>query len=380
MAKRDYYEVLGVSRNTPTADLKKAYRKLAHKYHPDKNSGDKEAEAKFKEVKEAYEVLSDERKRATYDQFGHAGLEGMAGGGAGGAGFGDNLGDIFGNIFSDMFDGGGRRGRSQRGADLRYDLSLTLEEAVAGTEVKIRIPSHVKCNACDGSGARQGTRAETCETCHGHGQVRLQQGFFSIQQTCPTCRGSGQQIKDPCKQCGGSGQTKEYKKLSVKIPPGVDNGDRIRLSGEGEAGPRGSAPGDLYVQINVKPHDIFVREDNHLFCELPVSIGIAALGGELEVPTLDGRVVLKIPAETQTGKTFRLSGKGVKPVRGGPTGDLHCRVFVETPINLNDSQKALLREFEASLHGSNLSHNPKCSSWLDGVKKFVDELKKNLQG
>ena len=373
MAKRDYYEVLGVSKNASESELKKAYRRLAMKYHPDKNPDDKDAEENFKEAKEAYEVLSDARKRAAYDQFGHAGVEGAAGGhgGFGGGGFGD----IFETVFGDMFGGGrggGGGGRVYRGQDLRYDLAVSLEEAVAGTEVKIRIPTHVTCEECGGNGARPGSSPSTCSTCNGMGQVRLQQGFFSIQQTCPTCRGSGKQITDPCRTCRGAGLQEKHKTLSVKVPAGVDTGDRIRLSGEGEASPNGGPPGDLYVQINIKPHDLFTRDGSHLFCEVPISIVTATLGGELEVPTLDGRVVLKIPPETQTGKVFRLSGKGVKPVRGGPSGDLHCRVVVETPVNLTARQKELLQEFETTLRDSNTIHSPKSSSWFDSVKKFFE--------
>ncbi len=379
MSKRDYYEVLGVQKNASAAELKKAYRRLAMKHHPDRNPDDKDSEAKFKEAKEAYEILSDEQKRAAYDQFGHAGVEGNAGMGAGAEGF-SGFGDIFESVFGDMFGagaGGARGGRSRvyRGADLRYDLSLSLEDAVAGSEVKIRLPTHVKCNVCNGSGAKKGSSPVACPTCGGVGQVRMQQGFFSIQQACPNCHGSGQIIKDPCDACHGEGRIQEHKTLSVKIPAGVDNGDRIRLSGEGEAGQNGGPPGDLYVQMNVKPHPIFTREDNHLFCEVPISIVTAALGGELEVPTLSGRVMLKIPAETQSGKQFRLAGKGVKPVRGGPVGDLHCRVMVETPVNLTTEQKNLLREFEESMKGTNSPHNPKSKSWFESVKNFWEDLK-----
>lgn len=372
MAKRDYYEVLGVSKNASESEIKKAYRRLAMKYHPDRNQGDSQAEAHFKEVKEAYEILSDERKRAAYDQFGHAGLEGGAGGGAG---FEGGFGDIFESVFGDMFGGGRGGGRKvYRGSDLRYDLSLSLEEAVSGTEVKIRIPTHVKCTTCDGTGAKKGTSPVTCNTCHGQGQVRMQQGFFSIQQTCPHCNGTGKMIREPCSACNGAGRVKDQKTLSVKIPAGVDTGDRIRLSGEGEPGSQGGPAGDLYVQVSIKPHPIFVREDSHLSCEVPIDIVTAALGGELEVPTLDGKVLLKIPAETQSGKVFRLSGKGIKPVRGGPAGDLHCRISVETPVHLNARQKELLREFQESMQGSNTPHNPKSSSWLDSVKNFFEDL------
>ncbi|EDN70973.1 DnaJ-class molecular chaperone with C-terminal Zn finger domain [Beggiatoa sp. PS] len=373
MSKRDYYQVLGVQKNASEDELKKAYRRLAMKYHPDRNPDDKQAEEHFKEIKEAYEVLSDPQKRAAYDQFGHAGIDAAMGGGGGGfGGFGD-IGDIFESVFGGGFRGSGGN-RAFRGSDLRYDLSLSLEEVVAGTEVKIRVPTQVVCSTCEGSGAKAGTSPTTCRRCGGQGQIRITQGFFSVQQTCPSCRGTGKIISEPCVGCHGTGRVQEHKTLSVKIPSGVDTGDRIRLSGEGEAGMNGGPPGDLYVQINVRPHPIFVREDNNLYCEVPISIVTAALGGELEAPTLDGRVVLKIPPETQTGKVFRIRGKGVKPVRGGPSGDLHCRVVVETPVNLTPRQKELLKEFESSMHGSK-RHSPKQSSWLDGVKKFFEDMK-----
>ncbi|MCP3866943.1 MAG: molecular chaperone DnaJ [Gammaproteobacteria bacterium] len=377
MSKRDYYEVLGVNQNASEAELKKAYRRLAMKYHPDRNTGGqgKDAEQKFKDAKEAYEILSDAQKRAAYDQFGHAGVDpSMGGGGPGGAG-GASFSDVFGDVFGDIF-GGGRGGGSRvhRGSDLHYNLQLSLEDAVSGTEVKIRVPTQVICNACKGSGAKKGSSPKTCSTCGGHGQVRMQQGFFSVQQTCPTCRGKGTVIDDPCTVCHGGGRVQQHKTLSVKVPPGVDSGDRIRLAGEGEAGDAGASPGDLYVQVAVKEHAIFSREDNHLFCEVPISFVIAALGGELEVPTLDGKVMLRIPHGTQSGKMFRMRGKGVKPVRGGPVGDLLCRVMVETPINLSDAQKALLKEFEQSMEGTGSKHSPHSSSWLDGVKKFFEGM------
>jgi molecular chaperone DnaJ len=380
MAKQDYYEVLGVPRNASEADLKKAYRRLAMKYHPDRNPGDKEAEEKFKEAKEAYEVLTDARKRAAYDQFGHAGVDPGAAAGAGGAGFGAgaSFSDIFGEVFGDIFGGAGGRERgprAYRGADLRYNLELSLEEAVNGTSVKIRVPTHVPCKVCGGSGAKKGTGPTTCPTCGGHGQVRMQQGFFSLQQTCPRCRGSGTIISEPCGTCHGEGRVEEQKTLSVKIPPGVDNGDRIRLAGEGEAGQMGGPPGDLYVQIAVRDHPLFVRDGADLYCEVPIDIVTAALGGELDVPTLDGRVKLKIPPETQTAKVFRMRGKGVKSVRGGQVGDLLCKVAVETPVNLTAKQKDLLREFEGSLKNNSSKHSPRASSWLDGVKKFFEDMK-----
>jgi molecular chaperone DnaJ len=375
MAKRDYYEVLGVPRNASEAEIKKSYRRLAMKYHPDRNQGDAEAENHFKEAKEAYEILSDEQKRAAYDQFGHAGVEGNMGGG-GDAGF-SGFGDIFESVFGDMFGGGGggNRNRVYRGADLRYDLQLTLEQAVNGTEVKIRIPSHVICQTCNGTGAKSGTKPTTCSTCGGAGQVRMQKGFFSIQQACPTCHGAGTIIRDPCPSCRGEGRVVEHKTLPVKIPAGVDNGDRIRLQGEGEAGANGGPAGDLYVQIHVKPHAFFTREESHLYCEVPIDIVTAALGGELEVPTLNGKVLLTIPAETQTGKIFRIKGKGIKPARGGSLGDLHCRVVVETPVKLNSQQKELLRQFSQTMKDSGMPHHPKTKSWLDSVKEFFEGLK-----
>ncbi len=378
MAKRDYYEVLNVARNASEAELKQAYRKLAMKYHPDRNPGDQEAENRFKEAKEAYETLNDPRKRAAYDQFGHAGVDNSMGGGFGGGNFSDaaDLGDIFGGVFRDIFGGrGGVGAQNHRGTDLRYTLDLTLEEAVFGTTAKIKIPTLVSCKACAGSGAKAGTKPTTCPTCRGVGQVRMQQGFFSIQQTCPRCQGQGTIISDPCKTCQGHGRVEEQKTLSVKVPAGVDNGDRIRLAGEGEVGEQGGAAGDLYVQIRVKPHSIFQREESNLYCEVPIAFTTAALGGELEVPTLDGRVNLKIPAETQTGKVFRVRSKGVKPVRGGAVGDLLCRVIIETPVNLTREQRELLEKFAETVASGRERHAPQQGSWLDGVKKFFEEMK-----
>lgn len=372
MAKRDYYEVLGVKKDVDAAELKKAYRRVAMKFHPDRNPDDPSAEEKFKEANEAYEVLSDDNKRAAYDRHGHAGVDGQAGMG-GGAGF-NNFSDIFGDVFGDIFGGGGGRGGRggpARGSDLRYNLELSLEEAVKGTSVQIKIPTLVSCKTCDGSGAKTGSKPVNCTTCGGHGQVRMQQGFFSVQQTCPTCRGRGTIISDPCKSCHGQGRTEETKTLSVKVPAGVDTGDRIRLSGEGEAGADGGPSGDLYVQVHVREHNIFKRDGADLYCEVPIDFVDAAIGGELEVPTLDGRVKLKVPAETQTGKLFKLRGKGVTPVRGGGVGDLLCRVVVETPVNLTGKQKDLLKEFQATMKGG--KYSPKQSSWFDGVKKFFNE-------
>ena len=376
--KRDYYEVLGVSKNAGEDELKKSYRRLAMKYHPDRNTGDKaaEAEVKFKEAKEAYEILTDSQKRAAYDQFGHAGVDPSMGAGGPGAGFGGgNFSDIFGDVFGDIFGGGGgRRGGPSRGSDLRYNLELSLEEAVAGTEVKIRVPTLVNCTSCSGSGAKKGSSPTACTTCGGHGQVRMQQGFFSVQQTCPTCRGRGSVISDPCNACRGQGRVQEHKTLSVKVPAGVDSGDRIRLAGEGEAGEHSAPPGDLYVQVAVKQHPIFTREDAHLYCEVPIAFTTAALGGELQVPTLGGKLKLKIPAGSQTGKMFRMRGKGVKPVRGGPEGDLLCRVIVETPVNLTAEQKDLLNQFEQTMSKGGSKHNPQTQSWKDGVKTFFEKM------
>ena len=370
MAKRDYYEILGVSKTASEQELKKAYRRVAMKYHPDRNPDSKDAEEKFKEASEAYEILADKSKRAAYDQYGHAGVEGAAGMG-GGAGFG-NFSDIFGDVFGDIF-GGAQRGGPSRGSDLRYTLELTLEEAVRGANVKIKVPTLIACKTCDGSGAKTGTKPNTCTTCGGHGQVRMQQGFFSVQQTCPTCRGKGKVITDPCGDCRGHGRIEETKTLNVKVPPGVDTGDRIRLSGEGEAGMDGGPSGDLYVQVSVKEHEFFQREGRDLYCEVPISIIDACLGGELEVPTLDGRVKLKVPEGTQTGKLFRLRGKGVTPVRGGPAGDLLCRVAVETPVNLTNKQKDLLRELQDTMTGT--KHSPKQTSWFEGMKNFFGDMK-----
>lgn len=379
MSKKDFYQVLGVDKTASDAELKKAYRRLAMKFHPDRNPDNKDAEEHFKEAKEAYEILSNAQKRAAYDQFGHAGVGQGAGMGGGGHG---NFSDIFGDVFGDIFggSGGGRQGgeRVYRGADLQYNLELSLEDAVHGKSVKIRIPTMVSCKKCHGSGAKKGSKSEICGTCQGVGQVRMQQGLFSLPQTCPSCHGAGKVIKDPCDACHGEGRLQEHKTLSVKVPAGVDTGDRIRLSNEGEAGQNGGPVGDLYVHVHVKPHNIFTREGSDLFCEVPINIATAALGGNLEVPTLDGRINLKLPAETQTGKMFRMRNKGVKSVRGGAQGDLLCRIIVETPVKLNNRQKELLQEFQETLHQGGKSHSPKAHSWLDGVKKFFDDMKQNM--
>ncbi|MDP2751676.1 MAG: molecular chaperone DnaJ [Rhodocyclaceae bacterium] len=377
--KRDYYEVLGINRDASDEDIKKAYRKLAMKFHPDRNPDNPKAEDHFKEAKEAYEILSDKQKRPAYDQFGHAGVDPSAGGGAGGfggaggAGFANAFSDIFGDIFNGQrggAGGGGGRSNVYRGADLRYNLEVSLEDAARGSETRIRIPTMAECDTCHGSGAKKGSEPKTCPTCGGHGQVRMQQGFFSIQQTCPKCHGTGRYVADPCAPCQGSGRIKQHKTLSVKIPSGIDEGDRIRLSGEGEPGVGGGPAGDLYVQIHLKPHGVFQRDHDDLHCEMPVSFTTAALGGEIEIPTLDGIARLKIPSETQTGKVFRLRGKGIKGVRSIARGDLLCHVVVETPVSLTDRQKELLQEFETISQGNASRHNPKAQSWMDRVKDF----------
>jgi|SRR5262245_40661649 len=370
MAKRDYYEVLGVNKDCSEDELKKSYRRLAMKWHPDRNPDNPKAEEHFKEAKEAYEILSDANKRAAYDQFGHAGVDPQAAAGAGGmGGFGDIFSDIFGEIF-----GGGRGGRSTvfRGADLRYNLEITLENAAHGMETKIRIPAMAVCETCKGTGARAGTSPTTCPSCRGAGQVRVSQGPFSIAQTCPRCHGTGSVIPNPCGACHGAGRIKLQKTLSVKIPAGVDEGDRVRLTGEGEPGVNGGPPGDLYVQVHIKPHAVFQRDHDDLHCEMPVSITTAALGGEIEIPTLDGSARIRIPAETQSGKQFRLKGKGIKGVRSHVPGDLFCHVVVETPVELTERQRQLLREFEALSSADNARHNPRAKGWLDKVKEFFE--------
>jgi molecular chaperone DnaJ len=373
MAKRDYYEVLGVSRTASADEIKKAYRRLAMKHHPDRNKDDDSAEAKFKEAKEAYEVLSDADKRATFDRFGHDGLKAS---GAGAGGFSaEGFGDIFGDVFGDIFGGGRQRGSQVfRGADLGYELRLDLEKAVSGDTVTIDVPTQVSCETCDGSGAKKGSTPSKCSTCGGIGQVRMQQGFFSVQQTCPACKGAGTVISDPCDNCQGRGRVRKTKTLSVKVPAGVDDGDRIRLSGEGEAGRNGGPTGDLYVEVRVNPHKIFVRDGADIACEVPISIAIATLGGEVELPTLDGNVSLKVPAGTQSGKTFRLRGKGVITVRDQRTGDLFAKVAVETPVNLTGEQKGLLQQFEDSVRSGGEKHSPRAGGWLDTVKRFFDRI------
>jgi molecular chaperone DnaJ len=373
MAKRDFYEVLGLAKDASDEDIKKAYRKLAMKYHPDRNPDSKAAEEKFKEAKEAYEMLSDPQKRDAYDRYGHAGVDPNMGAGGFSGGFADTFGDIFGDIFG---GGGGGRGRGgpqvYRGADLRYNLEISLEQAANGFDTTIRVPSWDNCETCHGSGAKPGTSPTTCPTCAGHGQVRMQQGFFSIQQTCPKCHGSGKVIPDPCPTCSGAGRIKRNKTLEVKIPAGIDDGMRIRSSGNGEPGMNGGPPGDLYVEIHIKPHPVFQREGDDLHCEMPISYATAALGGEIEVPTLGGKVSFTVPEGTQSGKVFRLRGKGVKGVRSGLAGDLFCHVVVETPVRLTDKQKELLREFDRSMTEGGSRHSPQSKSWKDKVKEFFE--------
>jgi len=374
MAKRDYYTVLGLNRDASEDEIKKAYRKLAMKHHPDRNP-EKGAEESFKEAKEAYEILSDAKKRAAYDQFGHAGVDASAGFGAAGArgaegfgGFADAFGDIFGEIFGQQR--GARGDGVYRGADLRYNLDLSLEDAARGSDVKIRIPAMEECETCHGSGAKPGTQPKTCPACHGRGEVRVSQGFFSIQQTCPQCRGTGKIIPEPCATSSGAGRVKKHKTLSVKIPAGVDQDDRIRLTGEGEAGVNGGPSGDLYVVVNLKPHPVFQRDGADLHCEMPISFTTAALGGEIEIPTLDGHAKIKIPTETQTGQVFRLKNKGIRPVRGSVIGDLYCHVALETPVKLTSRQKELLREFESINQQDPDAHSPRAKNWFDKVREF----------
>jgi len=373
MAKRDFYEVLGVVKNASDDEIKKAYRKLAMKHHPDRNQGDKakEAEAKFKEVKEAYEMLSDPQKRAAYDQHGHAGVDpNMRGGAEGFGGFGESFGDIFGDIFGGGRGGGGRGRQVFRGNDLSYAMEVTLEEAANGKDAQIRIPSWESCETCSGSGAKPGTSAKTCGTCQGQGQVQMRQGFFSVQQTCPQCRGVGKVIPDPCGTCHGQGQLKKQKTLEVKIPSGIDDGMRIRSTGNGEPGTNGGPAGDLYIEIRLKKHDIFERDGDDLHCSVPISFTKAALGGEIDVPTLNGKAAIDIPEGTQTGKQFRLRGKGIKGVRSSYPGDLYCHISVETPVKLTEHQRKLLKEFEESLQKGGAKHSPTGNSWTDKLKSF----------
>ncbi len=374
MPKRDYYKVLDVPKTATEAEIKKAYRRLAMKFHPDRNPHDREAEEHFKEAKEACEVLTDPHKRSAYDQYGHPGVEAAArGAGAARGGFGaDTFADIFGDVFGDIFGGARRGGRPQvfRGADLRYELELELPQAVFGYQAEIEVARLAECETCHGSGAAKGSQPSTCDTCGGAGQVRISQGFFQLQQTCPRCRGAGTVVRNPCDGCLGQGRVRRTRKLSVKVPAGVDSGDRVRLTGEGEAGRNGGPSGDLYVEIHVREHALFERDGEHLSCEVPVSFATAALGGSVGVPTLEGDVQLKIPAETQSGRVFRLRDKGVKPVRGGARGDLFCRVVVETPVNLSAEQRELIRHLEETLRAHATRHTPREKGFLEGVRRF----------
>ncbi|AWH90614.1 molecular chaperone DnaJ [Buchnera aphidicola (Melanaphis sacchari)] len=379
MPKKDYYQILGISKSAEDREIKKAYRKLAMKYHPDRNQGDKNSENKFKEIKEAYEVLINEEKRSAYDQYGHAAFEN-----------GNNqqntystftsssdFGDIFGDVFGDIFGNNSRNQRVKKGSDLCYNMEISLEEAVKGVIKEIRIPTFQKCNSCYGTGSNNGSKPNRCSMCQGKGQIHMRKGFFTVQQSCPSCQGQGSVIKNPCRICRGQGRIKTHKNLSIKIPPGIDTNDRIRLNNEGEAGINGAEPGDLYVQMTVSKHHIFERKENDLYCEVPINFAMAALGGEIEVPTLDGRVKLKIPSETQSGKLFRIRGRGVKSVQNRSQGDLLCRIVVETPVNLNTQQKYLLKELGNSLNSiQNNKNSPRSKRFFDGVKRFFDDLTK----
>jgi molecular chaperone DnaJ len=374
--KRDYYETLGVPKNASEEEIKKAYRKLAMKHHPDRNQGDasKDAEAKFKDAKEAYEMLSDPQKRAAYDQYGHAGVDPNMRGGPGAEGFG-GFAEAFGDIFGDVFGGarGGRQGSGRqvfRGSDLSYAMEITLEEAAEGKDAQIRIPSWDDCDTCHGSGAKPGTKPITCTTCHGQGSVQMRQGFFSVQQTCPQCHGSGKIIPEPCATCHGQGKIKNNKTLEVKIPAGIDDGMRIRSTGNGEPGTNGGPPGDLYIEIRLKKHEIFERDGDDLHCVVPVSMTTAALGGEINVPTLSGAAAIDIPDGTQSGKQFRLRGKGIKGVRGSYPGDLYCHVRVETPVKLTEHQRKLLKELDDSFKKGGNKHSPTDKGWFDKAKEF----------
>ncbi len=370
MSQRDYYEVLGVQRDASESDIKKAYRRLAMKFHPDRNPDDTNAESHFKEAKEAYEILGNSETRSRYDQFGFAGVEANGGGFQGAEGFGD----VFGDIFSDIFGSGRRQRQQARGADLQYNLDLDLENAANGIETEIHVPTMTGCDDCGGNGSKKGSHPQTCGTCNGRGQVHMRQMGFMLQQTCPQCRGRGQVITDPCRSCGGQGRVRDSVRLSVQIPPGIDDGDQVRVAGKGEAGPNGIPPGDLYVRIRLRSHPIFQREGDHLFCEMPISFAKAALGGSIEIPTLEGRAKITIQPETQTGKTMRLRGKGIRNVRSREVGDLHCRLVVETPVGLTNRQKTLLAEFDNLVESGGSRHNPRASNWTRKIKSFWDKL------
>lgn len=375
MAKRDFYEILDVARNATEAEIKKAYRKLAMKYHPDRNQDNPQSEEKFKEVKEAYEMLSDAQKRAAYDQYGHAGVDpNMGGGGGGGHPFGDAFGDVFGDIFGGMGGRGQRSGPQVfRGSDLRYTMEVDLEDAAHGKVTQIRVPSWDSCDVCQGSGAEKGSKAETCSTCDGQGQVRMSQGFFSVQQTCPTCHGSGKYNPKPCKPCHGEGKTKTNKTLEVNIPAGIEDGMRIRNTGKGEPGVNGGPAGDLFIEVHIRPHNVFERDGIDLHCTVPISFTTSALGGEIEVPTLHGGASMTIPEGTQTGQKFRLRGKGMPHVRSASTiGELYVHVTIETPVKLTAEQKELLEQFDASLKENGDKHSPQSKGWFDKVKDFFN--------
>ncbi|MBL96291.1 MAG: molecular chaperone DnaJ [Legionellales bacterium] len=377
MSKEDYYKTLGVDRSSSDGEIKKAFRRLAMKHHPDRNPNNKAAEKKFKAINEAYGILSDPEKKAAYDQFGHAGVEGAAGGGPGAGGFGgfDFSGDIFGKIFEEFVGGGGGGSpyQEQRGHDLNYHLKISLEEAILGCSKEIQFRALTTCPDCDGKGAKDPNDVVVCKHCNGQGQVRIQQGFLSIQQTCPICKGQGTIVKNPCGTCQGRKRVEKLRKLKVNIPAGIDDGNRIRLSGEGEAGTSGPA-GDLYVEVQIQSHAIFKRNGNDLYCESPIQFTEAALGAEITVPTINGKVKITIPKETQTGATFRIRGKGVKGLRSHQAGDLICKVFIETPVKLDDTQKALLEKFAKSVNKSPEKHRPKSDTWFEKVKQFFQKL------
>jgi molecular chaperone DnaJ len=375
MAKRDFYELLGVARDAGGEEIKKAYRKMAMQYHPDRNPGDKKAEQTFKEINEAYDVLKDEQKRAAYDRFGHAAFEnGGRGGGTGDFGFAAGFADIFDEMFGEFMGGRRGQGANGRGNDLRYNLEVTLEEAFKGKQTTVRVPTLAACEACSGSGAEAGSRPVNCPTCYGAGRVRAQQGFFTIERTCPSCQGAGRIIENPCRQCGGQGRVRKEKTLSVTIPAGVEDGTRIRLAGEGEAGMRGGSPGDLYIFLAVKPHRFFQRDGSDIHCRVPISLPMAALGSSLEVPTIDGgRAKLNIPAGTQGGHQFRLRNKGMSVLRSGGRGDMYVQVVVETPVNLTKRQQELLREFEQAGDGHKTS--PESEGFFARVREFFEDLR-----
>jgi molecular chaperone DnaJ len=375
MAKQDFYELLGVSKGAGPEDLKKAYRKLAMQWHPDRNPGDKAAEQKFKDLSEAYDVLRDDQKRAAYDRYGHAAFENGRGAGPGDFGFAAGFADIFDEMFGDFM--GGRRGQQSatRGNDLRYNMEITLEEAFKGKQASVRVPTLIACESCSGSGAESGSKPVTCPTCHGHGRVRAQQGFFTIERTCPTCHGGGRVIENPCRVCAGQGRVRREKTLSVSIPAGVEDGNRIRLTGEGEAGVRGGAPGDLYIFLSVKPHRFFQRDGANIQCRVPIDMATAALGGTIEVPAIDGtRAKLTVPAGAQTGRQFRLKGKGMSVLRSPSRGDMYIEVTVETPVNLTKRQQELLREFAEAGDGKRAT-SPEAEGFFSRVKEFFEDLR-----